>query len=150
MKNINPTKTAAWKALQQHFSEIKDSHIADLFASDPQRFSEFSATFDDQILVDYSKNLITRETLDKLLALAKETELSEAIASMFAAEKINRTEDRAVLHIALRNRSNTPIMLDGKDVMPDVNAVLAKMKVSPNVLSAANGKAIPVKPLLMW
>ncbi|WP_029686451.1 glucose-6-phosphate isomerase [Tatumella saanichensis] len=147
MKNINPTKTAAWKALQQHFSEIKDSHIADLFASDPQRFSEFSATFDDQILVDYSKNLITRETLDKLLALAKETELSEAIASMFAAEKINRTEDRAVLHIALRNRSNTPIMLDGKDVMPDVNAVLAKMKsFSERIISGEwkgyTGKAI--------
>ncbi len=147
MKNINPTKTAAWKALQQHFSEIKDSHIADLFASDPQRFSQFSATFDDQILVDYSKNLITRETLDKLLALAKETDLSAAIASMFAAEKINRTEDRAVLHIALRNRSNTPIMLDGKDVMPDVNAVLAKMKsFSERIISGEwkgyTGKAI--------
>lgn len=147
MKNINPTKTAAWKALQQHFSEIKDSHIADLFASDPQRFSQFSATFDDQILVDYSKNLITRETLDKLLALAKETDLSAAIGSMFAAEKINRTEDRAVLHIALRNRSNTPIMLDGKDVMPDVNAVLAKMKsFSERIISGEwkgyTGKAI--------
>ncbi|MFC6378824.1 glucose-6-phosphate isomerase [Tatumella terrea] len=147
MKNINPTQTDAWKALQQHFSDMKAVSIADLFARDPQRFSKFSATFDDQLLVDYSKNRITGETLDKLLALAKETDLEGAIAAMFAAEKINRTEDRAVLHIALRNRSNTPILLDGKDVMPEVNAVLAKMKsFSERIISGEwkgyTGKAI--------
>ncbi|KFD20945.1 glucose-6-phosphate isomerase [Tatumella ptyseos ATCC 33301] len=147
MKNINPTQTDAWKALQQHFSDMKAVSIADLFARDPQRFSKFSATFDDQLLVDYSKNRITGETLDKLLALAKETDLDGAIAAMFAAEKINRTEDRAVLHIALRNRSNTPILLDGKDVMPEVNAVLAKMKsFSERIISGEwkgyTGKAI--------
>ncbi|MDU2734305.1 MAG: glucose-6-phosphate isomerase, partial [Mixta calida] len=86
------------------------------------------ATFDDQMLVDFSKNRITSETLDKLQALAKETDLAGAIKSMFSGEKINRTEDRAVLHVALRNRSNTPILVDGKDVMPEVNAVLEKMK----------------------
>ncbi|WP_380182722.1 glucose-6-phosphate isomerase [Kalamiella sp. sgz302252] len=147
MKNINPTQTAAWQALQQHFAEMKDVEIADLFAKDGDRFSKFSATFDDQMLVDFSKNRITSETLDKLQALAKETELQDAIKSMFSGEKINRTEDRAVLHVALRNRSNTPIVVDGKDVMPEVNAVLAKMKsFSERIISGEwkgyTGKAI--------
>ncbi|WP_205438927.1 glucose-6-phosphate isomerase [Edwardsiella tarda] len=128
MKNINPTRTAAWQALQQHFEQMKSVHMRDLFAADADRFSKFSATFDDQMLVDYSKNRITAETLEKLQALARETDLSSAIAAIFAGEKINRTEDRAVLHVALRNRSNTPIYVDGHDVMPQVNAVLAKMK----------------------
>lgn len=128
MKNINPGHTAAWKALQQHFATMKDVQISDLFAQEPERFSSFSATFDDQMLVDYSKNRITAETLTRLLALAEECGVKEAIAAMCSGEKINRTEDRAVLHVALRNRSNTPINVDGKDVMPDVNAVLAKMK----------------------
>ncbi|WP_174869401.1 glucose-6-phosphate isomerase [Pectobacterium polaris] len=128
MKNINPSQTAAWQALQHHFDAMKDVQISELFAQDSDRFAHFSATFDDQMLVDYSKNRITAETMEKLHALARETELSAAIQSMFAGEKINRTEDRAVLHVALRNRSNTPILVDGKDVMPEVNAVLAKMK----------------------
>ncbi|KFF70665.1 glucose-6-phosphate isomerase [Pectobacterium sp. CHL-2024] len=128
MKNINPSQTAAWQALQHHFDAMKDVQISELFAQDSERFAHFSATFDDQMLVDYSKNRITAETMEKLHALARETDLSAAIQSMFAGEKINRTEDRAVLHVALRNRSNTPILVDGKDVMPEVNAVLAKMK----------------------
>ncbi|MGL4486013.1 MAG: glucose-6-phosphate isomerase [Yersinia sp. (in: enterobacteria)] len=128
MENINPGQTAAWEALQQHFAQMKDVTIGSLFASDGQRFSQFSATFHDQMLVDFSKNRITCETMEKLHALAKETCLTSAINSMFSGEKINRTEGRAVLHIALRNRSNTPIVVDGKDVMPEVNAVLAKMK----------------------
>ncbi|AXF78116.1 glucose-6-phosphate isomerase [Erwinia tracheiphila] len=128
MKSINPTQTAAWQALEQHFGEMKDVQIAELFARDSERFSAFSATFDDLMLVDFSKNRITRETLSKLQDLAKETDLQGAIESMFSGEKINRTEDRAVLHVALRNRSNTPIIVDGKDVMPEVNAVLEKMK----------------------
>ncbi|BET98154.1 glucose-6-phosphate isomerase [Xenorhabdus taiwanensis] len=128
MKNINPSQTEAWKALQQHFEQMKNVHLRDLFEQDKERFTAFSATFDQQILVDYAKNRITAETLEKLQALAQETDLAGAIRSMFSGEKINRTEDRAVLHIALRNRSNTPIMVDGEDVMPQVNAVLAKMK----------------------
>ncbi|WP_127959277.1 glucose-6-phosphate isomerase [Serratia microhaemolytica] len=128
MKNINPVTTAAWQALQQHFAQMKDVSMRDLFAQDSERFSRFSATFNQEILVDYSKNLITSETMEKLQALARETELQSAIDAMFAGEKINRTEDRAVLHVALRNRSNTPILVDGHDVMPQVNAVLAKMK----------------------
>ncbi|WP_323836034.1 glucose-6-phosphate isomerase [Photorhabdus africana] len=128
MKNINPSQTAAWKALEQHFAQIKDIHLRELFEQDPNRFAKFSATFDDQILVDFSKNRITTETLEKLQALAKETDVAGAIRSLFSGEKINRTEDRAVLHIALRNRSNTPIVVDGEEVMQQVNAVLAKMK----------------------
>ncbi|GKW05101.1 glucose-6-phosphate isomerase [Pectobacterium carotovorum] len=128
MKNINPSQTAAWQALQTHFDTMKEVQISELFAQDSNRFAHFSATFDDQMLVDFSKNRITAETMEKLHALARETDLSAAIQSMFAGEKINRTEDRAVLHVALRNRSNTPILVDGKDVMPEVNAVLAKMK----------------------
>jgi len=127
MKNINPTQTSAWQALQKHFEEMKDVTIADLFAKDSDRFTKFSAMFDDLMLVDFSKNRITEETLAKLQDLAKETDLAGAIKSMFSGEKINRTEDRAVLHVALRNRSNTPIIVDGKDVMPEVNAVLEKM-----------------------
>lgn len=147
MKNINPTQTAAWQALQKHFDEMKDVTIADLFAKDGDRFSKFSATFDDQMLVDYSKNRITEETLAKLQDLAKECDLAGAIKSMFSGEKINRTENRAVLHVALRNRSNTPILVDGKDVMPEVNAVLEKMKTfSEAILSGEwkgyTGKAI--------
>ncbi|MGV8002329.1 glucose-6-phosphate isomerase [Photorhabdus temperata subsp. temperata] len=128
MKNINPSQTSAWKALEQHFAQIKNIHIRELFEQDKDRFAKFSATFDDQMLVDFSKNRITTETLEKLQALAKETDVTGAIRSMFSGEKINRTEDRAVLHIALRNRSNTPIIVDGEDVMQQVNAVLAKMK----------------------
>lgn len=147
MKNINPSQTAAWRTLQQHFSTMEQVQISELFAQDPDRFLRFSATFDDLMLVDYSKNRITQETLDKLLSLARETQLSEAIASMFSGEKINRTEDRAVLHVALRNRSNTPIVVDGKDVMPEVNAVLQKMKgFSERIISGSwkgyTGKAI--------
>ncbi|QAV22795.1 glucose-6-phosphate isomerase [Proteus hauseri] len=128
MKNVNPTHTLAWKALEDHFSVIKNTEMKTLFSQDPSRFERFSKTFSDQILVDFSKNRITEETLEKLQALAKECDVAGAIKSMFAGEKINRTEDRGVLHTALRNRSNTPVIVDGKDVMPEVNAVLNKMK----------------------
>nr|WP_278986889.1 glucose-6-phosphate isomerase [Plesiomonas shigelloides] len=129
MNSINPTQTAAWQALTQHYQSMRNVTLRDLFADDPLRFNAYSATFEDQFLLDYSKNLINQSTMQHLLALAHETKLPEAIAAMFRGDKINRTEDRAVLHVALRNRSNTPIMVDGQDVMPQVNAVLAKMKV---------------------
>ncbi|HGJ5859462.1 MAG TPA: glucose-6-phosphate isomerase [Arsenophonus nasoniae] len=128
MENINPSLTAAWRELEQHYQTVKDIHLRDLFVNDADRFAKFSLTFNNQILVDFSKNRITDDTLRKLLDLAKETKLSIAINSMFSGEKINRTEDRAVLHIALRNRSNSPIKLDGFDIMPQVNAVLDKMR----------------------
>lgn len=147
MKNINPTQTAAWQALQKHFDEMKDVTIADLFAKDGDRFSKFSATFDDQMLVDYSKNRITEETLAKLQDLAKECDLAGAIKSMFSGEKINRTENRAVLHVALRNRSNTPILVDGKDVMPEVNAVLEKMNTFSEAIISGEWKGYTGKAI---
>ncbi|WXP31289.1 glucose-6-phosphate isomerase [Escherichia coli] len=147
MKNINPTQTAAWQALQKHFDEMKDVTIADFFAKDGDRFSKFSATFDDQMLVDYSKNRITEETLAKLQDLAKECDLAGAIKSMFSGEKINRTENRAVLHVALRNRSNTPILVDGKDVMPEVNAVLEKMKTFSEAIISGEWKGYTGKAI---
>ncbi|OEE63234.1 glucose-6-phosphate isomerase [Enterovibrio norvegicus] len=128
LKSINPTQTAAWKSLTAHFEDAQDLTLSSLFANDPNRFDKFSVNFGDDILLDYSKNLISEQTLDKLFALADETELKTAIGAMFGGDKINQTEDRAVLHIALRNRSNTPIMVDGEDVMPHVNDVLEKMK----------------------
>ncbi|MDO6583196.1 glucose-6-phosphate isomerase [Photobacterium sp. 2_MG-2023] len=128
LKNINPTQTTAWQALTAHFEQAQDLQLSELFAKDSSRFETFSAAFGNDILLDYSKNLITEETLAKLFDLAEQTELKTAIASMFNGEKINRTEDRAVLHVALRNRSNTPVLVDGEDVMPHVNAVLAKMQ----------------------
>ncbi|EOC7101323.1 glucose-6-phosphate isomerase [Escherichia coli] len=147
MKNINPTQTAAWQALQKHFDEMKDVTIADLFAKDGDRFSKFSATFGDQMLVDYSKNRITEETLAKLQDLAKECDLAGAIKSMFSGEKINHTENRAVLHVALRNRSNTPILVDGKDVMPEVNAVLEKMKTFSEAIISGEWKGYTGKAI---
>ena len=128
MKNINPTNTQAWKALETHQSQLANTTIADLFKQEQNRFNDYSLTFENQILVDFSKNKINQETLKLLHQLAKESALDEAINAMFTGEKINRTENRAVLHTALRNRSNTPVYVDGKDVMPEVNAVLAKMR----------------------
>ncbi|MDX2480651.1 MAG: glucose-6-phosphate isomerase [Desulfuromusa sp.] len=120
------TKLAAWSNLQAHYQDIEALHLRDLFAEDTQRFAKFSFTFDD-ILFDYSKHRITDTTLKLLTELAEQTGLQEKIASMFSGEKINSTEHRPALHIALRNRSNRPIFVDGQDVMPQVNVVLKKM-----------------------
>ncbi|MDA0119311.1 glucose-6-phosphate isomerase [Vibrio sp. T11.5] len=128
LKNINPTQTSAWNALTAHFESAQDMDLKELFAQDAARFDKFSMRFGRDILVDYSKNLINEETMKHLFALAGETELKAAIEAMFSGEAINQTEGRAVLHTALRNRSNTPVMVDGEDVMPAVNAVLEKMK----------------------
>ena len=128
MKNINPTSTNAWKALEIHQTELANVSIQDLFRQEKDRFKNYSLTFDNQILVDFSKNNLTRETLGLLRQLTEECGLAQAKEAMFNGEKINRTENRAVLHTALRNRANTPVFVDGKDVMPEVNAVLTKMK----------------------
>lgn len=128
LKNINPTQTQAWNALTAHFESAQDMDLKDLFATDAARFDKFSTRFGSDILVDYSKNLINEETMKHLFALANETELKSAIEAMFSGEAINQTEGRAVLHTALRNRSNKPVMVGGEDVMPAVNAVLEKMK----------------------
>ncbi|NOH73025.1 glucose-6-phosphate isomerase [Vibrio pectenicida] len=128
LKNINPTQTPAWKALTEHFESAQDMDLQELFAQDEARFEKFSARFGSDILVDYSKNLINDETLKHLFALANQTELMYSIQAMFGGQAINQTEGRAVLHTALRNRSNKPVLVDGEDVMPAVNAVLDKMK----------------------
>ena len=131
----NPTQTSAWQKLEDHFTQMKDRSMLDLFKEDPVRFDRFSLQFED-MLVDFSKNRIESATLDLLLQLAEEMEVSDGIAQMFSGEKINRTEDRAVLHVALRNRSNFAIEVDGADVMPEVNRVLNKMEhFSGQVLS---------------
>lgn len=132
LKNINPTQTQAWKALTAHFESAQDMDLKALFAEDSQRFEKFSTSFGSDILVDYSKNLINEETLQHLFKLANETELTSAISAMFSGEAINQTEGRAVLHTALRNRSNQPVMVDGEDVMPAVNAVLEKIESFTN------------------
>ena len=128
MKSIDPSQTSAWKALEQHQAAFADTTIQQLFAQDTERFAKYSLTFNNEILVDFSKNKINQETLTLLRQLATECDLDSAIDAMFSGEKINRTENRAVLHTALRNRSNTPVLVDGKDVMPEVNAVLNKMQ----------------------
>ena len=120
------TDLPAWKALAQHRQAIDGAHMRDLFAQDPRRFERFSLRFGD-ILFDYSKNRITVETMSLLIDLARATNLRAKIEAMFSGEKINSTENRAVLHVALRNRSNRPILVDGEDVMPEVNRVLDKM-----------------------
>jgi glucose-6-phosphate isomerase len=123
----NTSDFTSWKKLNEHYSKSSNLQMRDLFAADKDRFSKYSVQFND-ILVDYSKNRITDETISLLIALAEEAGLKQAIEDMFAGKKINNTEKRSVLHVALRNRSNTPILSDGKDVMPEVNAVLEKMK----------------------
>ena len=115
-----------WKALKAHFEQFKDVHMRTMFAEDPERGSRFTLEAGD-IFVDYSKNRVNAETMKLLVALANAVDLRQAIDDMFAGRKINETENRAVLHVALRNRSNTPIKVDGRDVMPEVNAVLDKM-----------------------
>jgi len=140
------TRSEAWKALEAHHAAVGGTAMRKLFAEDPDRFSKFSLSFED-ILVDYSKNRVTDETMRLLFALAAQAGLKGWTERLLTGEKINLTEDRAVLHVALRNRSNRPILVDGRDVMPDVNRVLKQMReFSDAVRSGAwkgySGKAI--------
>jgi len=123
----NLTDSKEWRALEKHFKAISHLHMRNLFAENPQRFQQFSTHLND-ILLDYSKNCITDETLKLLMNLARFARVEMSRDHMFAGENMNCTEFRPALHVALRNRSNTPIMVDGKDVMPQVNAVLQKMR----------------------
>jgi glucose-6-phosphate isomerase len=121
------TNLRSWKKLEEHHKATSQFQMRELFKNDPDRFDRFSVKFND-ILLDYSKNRITSETMSLLQALAREVELKHAIELMFSGDKINNTENRSVLHVALRNRSNKAIKVDGQDIMPGVNAVLQKMK----------------------
>lgn len=127
LTKINPTRTENWKKLADHYEKMKNVQMKDLFADDPERFAKFSIRF-NEILVDYSKNRLSGQTLKLLTGLADEIGLRDAIEKMFSGDKINATENRAVLHVALRNRGNTPVYVEDKDVMPEVNEVLEKMK----------------------
>ncbi len=142
----NPTNTLAWAQLQSHFERIQYTHLRDLFQADSQRFHNFSTQFED-ILLDYSKNRITAETMDLLRSLADECQVKEALAAMFSGEKINQTEGRAVLHTALRHQGDAPVMLDGEDVMPAVKAVLAQMKSFSGRLLSGEWKGYTGKKL---
>ncbi len=128
LQSIPFDQTASFKKLKTHHKTISKVHLKELFEEDPNRFKKFSIRLGD-IVFDYSKNRINGRTRGYLLQLAEEVGLSDAIEKMFSGDKINATEDRSVLHIALRNRANTPILSDGKDVMPEVQEVLEKMKV---------------------
>jgi glucose-6-phosphate isomerase len=127
LQKINPRKTKSWSMLQEHYEVMKSRHMRDLFRENPHRFREFSLRVAD-IFVDYSKNIINGDTLRLLLELSKECQLKDAIEKVFSGDRINETENRAVLHAALRNRSRIPMCVDGKDVMPAVDAVLRKME----------------------
>jgi len=146
LPNTDFTTTQAYKYLADHYIDIASKSLKELFEIDNERFTRFSLKF-EEILFDYSKNRIDEQTVALLIQLARECSLNKAIAAMFSGEKINATEGRPVLHIALRNRSNTPIYVDGKDVMPDVNKVLDQMKAfSEDIISGSwkgfTGKAI--------
>jgi len=142
------TESRAWKALAAHAVQMQQVHMRELFAADPDRFKRFSRLFaGDDILVDFSKNIITDETLALLLGLARERDVAGWTKRMFSGEKINNTEHRAVLHTALRNRSERPVILDGHDVMPDVRHVLERMRrfteaVRTGAWKGGTGKAI--------
>ena len=133
------TSRKAYPALQKHFSETASLHMRDLFQNDPKRFEKFSLKMDD-FLMDYSKNRITDETVALLIELADECGLKEMIEAMFSGKRINFTENRPVLHVALRNRANTPIEVDGTDVMPEINRVLEKMHVFSDQVRSGDWK----------
>lgn len=140
------TKLPAWQALQEHQLEMAAQHLDDLFASDPHRFDRFSIYLED-LLFDYSKNRISEKTLSLLFDLARQADLESAIQAMFSGQKINLTEERAVLHIALRNRSNRPIRVDGQDVMPEINRVLEKMREFSEKVRSGAWRGYTDKPI---
>lgn len=143
---VDFTTTKAYQYLADHFIDITQKDVKTLFEADAHRFEKFSILF-DEILVDYSKNIIDDKTIALLTQLAKECRLDEAIKAMYSGEKINETEGREVLHTALRNLSNTPIFVNGADVMPDVNAVLAKMETFSDAIISGNWKGYTGKEI---
>ncbi len=146
LKNTNPTETKSWKKLENHFDKIKNVHMKSLFLKDKTRKENFTLNFDDFIL-DYSKNRITEETLTYLLELAKETKLQDAIQKYFSGDKINVTENRAVLHTALRNQNKQAVKVDGEDVMPEVKETLAKIEAFSNQVISGNFKGYSGKSI---
>jgi glucose-6-phosphate isomerase len=146
LSKINFTQTQAYEYLIDHFVEMTEIDLKELFKKDENRFKKFSVLFND-IFLDYSKNRIDDQTMALLMQLAKECDLGNAIKAMFSGEKINETEDRAVLHTALRNRGNAPVLFEGKDVMPDVNEVLDKMKKFSEAIISGSWKGYTGKSI---
>ena len=144
LPNLNPTETPSWAKLELLFMTLQATHLRELFAEEPDRFQHYHLRFED-ILVDYSKNLITTEVVNELINLANDVELADAIQAMFKGARINKTENRPVLHVALRNRSNTPILVDGEDIMPSVNNVLDQMRRFSNSLADGSWKGFSGK-----
>jgi glucose-6-phosphate isomerase len=143
----NPTTTQAWLLLKRHFEEeMQRVQMKSLFEKEPDRFQKFSIIFND-ILFDYSKNIITPKTVQLLLQLAEECKLKDAVEAMFNGDKINETEGRSVLHTALRNFSGNPVYSDGKDVMPDVQRVLAQMKTFTEAIYSGEWKGYTGKKI---
>lgn len=143
---VNPTSTEAWKELEAYFKAFKGTQIKALFARDPERFAKYSIKFED-ILVDFSKNIVDDHSFSILMLLARECGLKDAITSQFNGERINKTENRPVLHTALRNRGNNPVIVDGKDVMPDVHDVLEQMKMFSESIISGSWKGYTGKPI---
>ena len=148
------TDTPAWQALQQHYETLgKELSMPALFQKEPSRFNTFSTTFTPHgyshplLMLDYSKNRITSDTMTLLLNLAKQADVETWRRNMFSGERINITENRPVLHVALRNQSNTPIYVDGKDVMQDVNRVLAQMKRTSDAIRSGDWKGFTGKQI---
>lgn len=127
LSSVNPTETNAWKTLQKHFEENKNTHIKTLFANDSQRAEKFTIKWED-FLVDYSKNRVDEKTISLLLDLAKESDLKNAIQKYFEGDLINATEGRAVLHTALRAKADSTVLVDGVNVIPEINEVKGKNK----------------------
>ena len=140
------TTSIAWSALKDHYQRVQHLSLRDAFQQDPHRYDKFSVSFND-ILFDYSKNKITDETLPLLLALTEQAELKAKTQAMFSGQIINTTEKRAVLHTALRNRSNKPVFVNGQDVMPEVNRVLAKMRVFCQKVRSGEWRGYTGKPI---
>ncbi|PWG06050.1 glucose-6-phosphate isomerase [Polaribacter aquimarinus] len=145
LKNINPTKTAAWSALTNHFNNVQNINIKDLY-KDTDRQKDFSIQFDD-LLVDFSKNRITKETINLLVDLAKDIDLKDAIEKQFTGETINVTEGRAVLHTALRSTSEEPVLIDGKDIKPKIQSTLRKIRSFSNKVISGKWKGYTGKSI---
>lgn len=145
MKNINPTKTKAWKELEDHFKQIENEHMKDMFAKDDDRAEKFTLKWED-FYVDLSKNRINEDTRDLLIKLAKECHLDEAIESYFGGESINQTENRPVLHTALRTDKNAEVKVRGENVVPEVQNVKAKIRDFSNEIIDGTRKGYTGKP----
>ena len=139
LKSIDPTKTSAWNLLKEHYKSQHQQHLKDLFVQDPDRASDLSLQWQD-FLVDFSKNRITRETLDHLIGLAEEMDLKDAIDKYFNGDLINQTEGRAVLHTALRTPAGKSVIVNGSDVVPEVQEVKAHIKEFANAIISGEKK----------